>query len=388
MYREREIEYQIKDSGAKAVMTFDLFYQLYYANLREKLTSVDHYIVTNMKDFAAPDFNPEVLGALKAFWDAPKTKIEATIDLFESIEKYQPTDIEVEIDAKEDLALLLYMAGTTAPEPKGVMETHFNLVYNSMMTPLHPERTKTVDYSIMPMFHTAGYMLLGLPTFYEGGVVIPVPIFDAEWTLKIMQDYKVTVILGPPTLFIALMDHPKFKSYDLSSLNRVIACGAPVPPPVQEKWNRLSPCPTALGAGWGMTETNSPGSGCSWKHFLLDSIGVPVAAEMKICDDESNVLPRGQTGEIYFRGPQVCKGYWNKPEETKETFLPDGWMKTGDLGYIDEESFVHFVDRKKDLIIASGYNVAPVEVENVIYQHPAVLETTVIGTTDLIEGKR
>lgn len=124
MYREREIEYQIKDSGAKAVMTFDLFYQLYYANLREKLTSVDHYIVTNMKDFAAPDFNPEVLGALKAFWDAPKTKIEATIDLFESIEKYQPTDIEVEIDAKEDLALLLYMAGTTAPEPKGVMETH------------------------------------------------------------------------------------------------------------------------------------------------------------------------------------------------------------------------------------------------------------------------
>jgi long-chain acyl-CoA synthetase len=137
-----------------------------------------------------------------------------------------------------------------------------------------------------------------------------------------------------------------------------------------------------------MTETNS--GGCMSTPGIkqkLDSIGVPIASEVKIVDDEGKVLPRGEIGEALYRGLQVAKGYLSKPEETKATFLEDGWLKTGDMMFIDEDDFIHFVDRKKDLIITSGYNVTPVEVEGVIYEHPAVLETAVIGIPDPYRGE-
>jgi long-chain acyl-CoA synthetase len=183
-----------------------------------------------------------------------------------------------------------------------------------------------------------------------------------------------------------LLQHPRFKEYDLSSLEVTIGCGAPVPPPVQKQWH--DSCGITLTNGWGMTETNSGGciSAIGIKE-KLDSLGMPVAAEMKIVDDEGNILPRGEQGECLYRGFQLAKGYLNKPEQTKETFLEDGWMRTGDVMYLDEEDFVHFVDRKKDLIVASGYNVAPVEIEDVIYEHPAVLETAVVGVPDPYRGE-
>jgi len=386
MYKEREIAYQIKDSGAKTAVTMDLFYSLYFAKLKEEL-GIENVILTNLKDFAAPSVNVKALGALKPFWYAPRTKIRGTIDLFDSIAKYEPTDLEVKCDPKEDVPLLLYTAGTTG-EPKGVMCTHFNLVFNALshVHLLKMWKRREVNYSIMPMFHTAGYFLHPLPTFYQGGTVIPIPIFDAEETLRIIQQYGVNTIFAPPTFYIALLQHPKFKEYDLSSVELTVGCGAPVPPPVQKQWH--DSCGTTLTNGWGMTETNCGGciSAVGIKE-KLDSIGLPVAAEMKVVDDKGGVLPRGKEGEILFRGLQVAKGYLNKPEQTKEAFLDGGWLATGDVGYIDEEDFVHFVDRKKDLIVASGYNVAPVEIEDVIYEHPAVLETAVVGVSDPYRGE-
>ncbi len=387
MYKDREIAYQIKDSGAKNVITFDVFYQLYFAKLKDEI-GIENVIVTNLKDFASPDTNVEALQTLKPLWDAPKTKIKETVDLFDSIERYKPTDLEVACNPKEDMALILYTSGTTAPEPKGVIVTHFNLVFNALSHThqLRCWREREVNFSIMPMFHTAGYFLHTIPAFYQGGTVIPIPIFSPDEALKIIQDRKVNVLFGPPTLYIALMQHPKIKDYDLSSLELSVACGAPVPVAVQEQWKKLTNL--TLTNGWGMTETNSGGSmstpGIKEK---LDSIGIPIASEIKIVDKELKVVSRGQEGEALYRGFQVAKGYLNKPEQTKETFMEDGWMRTGDTMYIDEEDFVHFVDREKDLIVASGYNVTPVEVEGVIYAHPAVLEAAVVGIPHQYRGE-
>jgi len=387
MYKEREIAYQIKDSGAKTVVTFDIFYQLYFAKSREEL-GLENVIVTHLKDFAAPETNADALGMLKMFWDTPKQPLPGTIDLFDAIARYQPTDVKVPCDPHEDMALLLYTSGTTAAEPKGVIETHFNLVFNTLSHShmLSKLKAREVNFSIMPMFHTAGYFLHTLPTFYQGGTVIPIPLFMPEEALRIISTYRVNTLFAPPTFYIALLQHPRIEQTDLSSLELTVGCGAPVPVAVMEEWEKRTGL--RLTNGWGMTETNCGGCMSSpGRKELLDSIGVPVASEIKIVDENGRVVPRGQHGEAMIRGFQVAKGYLNKPEETKATFLPDGWMHTGDIMYIDTDDFVHFVDRGKDLIIASGYNIAPAEVENVIYEHPAVLETAVVGIPHEYRGE-
>ena len=387
MYQEEEIAYQIEDSGARILFVLDLLYDRVKRLKEDK--KIEHIIVTNIKDFAAED--AVVPQAIQFLWDIPKSKLEGTLDFFESIEKYEPLQESSECKPKEDLALLLYTAGTTG-RAKGVMETHFNLVYNSM-THFHMAEKllggeKEVHYAIFPMFHTGGYLVHSLPTIYQGGTVIPIPMFDLEDAFRLIETYNINAVCGPPTLYIALMSREDLlKRYNLKSLKITTASGGPVPPAVQKRWKELTDI--ALTNGWGMTETNSAGSLCipGSGRVKPESIGYPVWAEMKIVDEDGNVLPRKEEGEIQFRGLQVAKGYWNKPEETKETFLSGGWLRTGDRGYIDEEDYVFFVDRIKDLIIASGYNIAPVEIENVLYEHPAVAEAAVIGVPHEYRGE-
>jgi long-chain acyl-CoA synthetase len=384
MYQEDEVRYQIEDSGAKIILVLNLLHSKVKALQDDK--TVSHVITTDIKDFAADD--PTIPKAVKPLWDIPKMNIEGTLDFFESLEKHEPFEEEVQCNPKEDMALLLYTAGTTG-RSKGVIETHFNLVYNSI-NHLHAAKLfkdKVINYSIMPMFHTAGYFLYTLPTFYSGGTVIPIPMFDLEEAFRVIETYKVNILFAPPTLFIALMTSKELlEKYNLSSLKLTIGCGAPVPVTIQEQWHSLAGI--SLTNGWGMTETNSGGAiSIPGKKEKLDSIGIPVYCEMKIVDEDGNVVPRNNEGEIYYRGLQVAQGYWNKPEETEKAFGSDGWFKTGDRGYIDEEDFIHFVDRMKDLIIASGYNLAPVEVENVIYENPAVSEVAVIGVPHEYRGE-
>jgi long-chain acyl-CoA synthetase len=236
------------------------------------------------------------------------------------------------------------------------------------------------------MFHASGYHLHTLPTFYQGGTVIPIPMFDAVDALRVIQQYHVNTIFAPPTLFIALLQQPKLRNYDISSLELTVGCGTAVPPAVQKAWQDATGI--TLTNGWGMTETNCGGCmSCAGRKEKLESIGVPIFSEVKIMDEKGQIVKRNVEGEILYRGLQVSKGYLNKPEETRAVFQKDGWLKTGDLGFIDEEDFLHFVDRKKDLIIASGYNIAPVDVEKVIYQHPAVLEAAVIGVSHEYRGE-
>ena len=239
----------------------------------------------------------------------------------------------------------------------------------------------------MPMFHTAGYFLHLLPTFYQGGTVIPIPMFDLADAFRVIENYKVNVIFAPPTFFIAMMSKPDLiNNHDLGSLSVTIGCGAPVPEAVQTSWKQATG--VNLVNGWGMTETNSGGiiSIPDIKE-KTDSIGIPVYSEVKITDEKNRVVRRNTEGEICYRGLQLARGYLNKPEETADKFLPDGWFRTGDRGFVDDEDFVHFVDRIKDLIVASGYNIAPVEVEDTIYQHPAVAEVAVVGQPDYYRGE-
>ncbi len=384
MFQADEVAYQIKDSGAKTIFILDILYDK-IAKLKDT-GPIDQIIVTNVKDWANP--NMVTPNSLKYFWDTPKQPIPGTIDFFESLEKASPLETPETVDPKKDTALLLYTMGTTG-KPLGVIETHFNLVFNSL-THAHAFRSwegREVNFSIMPMFHTSGYLLHQLPALYQGGTVIPIPLFDLEDSFRIIKTYGVNVIFAPPTFFIALMSRPDMIDlYDLSSIKASIGCAAPVPVEVQKQWNELTG--VHLINGWGMTETNSGGiisiPGIKEKD---DAIGIPVYSEVKITDARGNIVTRNVEGEICYRGLQVAAGYLNKAKETEAAFQPDGWLRTGDRGFIDEQDFVHFVDRIKDLIVASGYNIAPMEIENVLYLHPAVEEAAVVSHPDPYRGE-
>ncbi|MDA8403792.1 MAG: AMP-binding protein [Desulfobacteraceae bacterium] len=384
MFQPDEIAYQIKDSGARTMFILDILYDKIKGLKDGGL--IDHVIVTNVKDWAAE--NAVIPNAIKYFWDTPKQPIPDTFDFFPSLANTPPLAEPVPVDAKKDMALLLYTSGPGG-KPLGVMETHFNLVFNSL-THAHAFRAwegREINFSIMPMFHTSGYLLHQLPTLYQGGTVIPVPLFDLEDSFRIIKTYRVNVVFAPPTFFIALMSRPDMIDlYDLSSIKASVGCAAPVPVEVQEQWKKLTGI--SLTNGWGMTETNSGGiisiPGIKEKN---DALGIPVYSEVKITDDAGNIVGRNTEGEICYRGLQVAAGYHNNAKETEAAFLSDGWLRTGDRGYIDEADFVHFSGRIKDLIVASGYNIAPKEIEHVLYLHPAVEEVVVVSHPDPYRGE-
>ncbi|MFO7861089.1 MAG: AMP-binding protein [Desulfosalsimonas sp.] len=384
MYQAEEVAYQIRDAGARAVLILDLLADRVQPLVEDN--TIKQVITTHIRDWAADD--AVVSNTLKMFWDIPKSRVAGALDFFSTIEKYPPLTAPAAVDARTETALLLYTAGTTG-KSKGVIETHFNLVFNSL-THTHAFRAwgdHEVNFSIMPMFHTAGYFLHLLPTLYQGGTVIPVVMFDLADAFRVIETNKVNVIFAPPTFFIAMMSDPELiGSHDLTSLAVTIGCGAPVPVAVQNRWQQTTG--VKLVNGWGMTETNSGGiisiPGIKEKD---DAIGIPVFSEVKIVDEKANIVGRNQEGEICYRGLQLARGYLNKPAETIAAFMPDGWFHTGDRGYVDEADFVHFVDRIKDLIVASGYNIAPVEVEDVLYRHPGVAEAAVVGIADTYRGE-
>ena len=383
MYQTDEIEYQMKDSGAKTLLILDLLFSK--VDKLKKEGTLQNVIVTNLQDFAAE--NGIISETVKPMFDIPKTPIPDTLDMFSEMEKLTPLEGSYSCSPKEDTSLLLYTAGTTG-QPKGVVVTHFNMVFNSIShTHVFKKWDKEINFSIMPMFHTGGYFLHLLPVFYQGGIIIPIPMFDLNDAFRVIETFKVNTIFAPPTLYIALFSQKELlEKYDLSSLIVTIACGAPVPVAVQDGWFKLTGI--KLVSGWGMTETNCGGiMSIPEIKEKSESIGIPVVSEVKIIDDEGKIVPRNTEGEIAYRGLQLAKEYLNKEEQTKEAFLADGWFRTGDRGLIDNEDFVHFVDRIKDLIIASGYNLAPTEVENVLYKHPAVAEVAVIGIPDSYRGE-
>jgi long-chain acyl-CoA synthetase len=387
--KEREVEFQLSNSEAETIICLDLFYPMVKA-IRER-TKLKRVIVASIKEYLPPV--KAFLGTLLK--KVPSLKVAREPGIFpfkEVLEEYSPQQPEVAINPKEDLAALQYTGGTTGV-PKGAMLTHFNLVSNAVMCAewLQGKETEDVFLTALPLFHIYGMTTSMNAPIYLAGTLILLPRPDLVEILKSIQKYRVTIFCGVPTLYAALIAHPDIGKYDLKSVKFCISGAAPLPPEVQKKFMELTG--GVLVEGYGLTES-SPVTHCNpldltMKTVKVGSIGLPWPdTEAKIVDVKSGrkTLRPGQIGELAVKGPQVMKGYWKMPEET-EAVLRDGWLFTGDVGKMDEDGYFYITDRKKDLIKYKGYSVYPRELEDVLYEHPAVKLCGVIGKPKPIVGE-
>ncbi|TLS39412.1 long-chain fatty acid--CoA ligase [Pseudalkalibacillus caeni] len=390
LYMERELEHQLNDSGARFILCLDLVFPKV---VKVKSNSpIEHIIVTGLKEYLP--FPKNVLYPLVQ--KKQKTGILVNVPYndtsIHSFKEWMRTGIldkpEVSINPKEDLALLQYTGGTTGLA-KGVMLTHYNLVVNTMQCRYWIADARfgeEVILGILPFFHVYGMTcVMNLAIMYQSKMVI-LPRFDAKDTLKTISKQRPTLFPGAPTIYISLLNHPDLDDYDLSSIKACISGSAPLPVEVQQKFQeKIS---GRLVEGYGLTEASpvTHANLLSGKN-VTGSIGLPWPdTDAAILGAEGKPAETKEIGELLVRGPQVMKGYWNLPQET-EAVLNDGWLSTGDMGYMDEEGYFYIVDRKKDMIIAGGYNIYPREVEEVLYEHDAIQEAVVLGVPDPYRGE-
>jgi acyl-CoA synthetase (AMP-forming)/AMP-acid ligase II len=296
----------------------------------------------------------------------------------------RPVDIDV---VRRDLSCLMYTSGTTG-RPKGAMLTHDNHLWNVVNSLSFGRglRESDVTVTVAPMFHIGGLGIHTLPLLYVGGTNVLLPSFDPVQTLDAMSRERATVQFMVPAMWAALMSVPGFDDFDLSSLELAVSGGAPCPLPVIDFYQGKG---LPFQEGFGMTETAPIVSVLDADHVKekAGSIGRAVFhVEARIADDADKDARVDEVGELVLRGPNVFTGYWGLPEATAEAFR-GGWFHTGDLGRMDAEGFITLVDRKKDMIITGGENVYPIEVEQVLYRHPAVREVAVVGVPDIRWGE-
>ncbi|MDS9471675.1 AMP-binding protein [Sporosarcina pasteurii] len=392
LYTERELKYQMVNSGAKAIIALDLLYPRVTNIVKE--TSLEHVIITGIKDYL-----PFPKNVIYPFIQKKEHGISIKVEhrginhLYTEMMKIAKEEpIRTVFDFEEDIALLQYTGGTTGP-PKGVMLTHKNLVSNTAMCEqwlYKSKRGEGVVLGMLPFFHVYGMTTVLILTVMMNNKMVLMPKPDMDLALKMIDKQKPTLFPGAPTMYIGLLNHPKIGKYDLSSISACISGSATLPIEVKDKFEKVTG--GKLVEGYGLTET-SPVTHANFvwagaEHNEKGSVGVPwPGTEACILGPEtSKPLAIGEIGEIAVKGPQVMKGYWQMPEETAATFR-DGWLLTGDLGYMDEKERFYIADRKKDMIIASGFNIYPREVEEVLYEHDAILECVVAGVPDAYRGE-
>lgn len=386
MYKERELEYLLNDCKAKILIGLESTYP-YVEGIIDR-TPVEKVITTSDLDFLEAQFAPKFLA------DFTKAKPAETLDLMELLKQYYGSIPPRESVSPDDIAHLIYTSGTTGP-PKGAMITHRNIVFNALVyKTICNLDTSDVVLGVAPLFHVTGAVahlavasLVGIPVviFYR---------FDAAEALRLIEKWRASFTVGSITVFISLFNCPDFRQRDLSSFCKVYSGGAPVPAAFVDKFERASGI--YIHNVYGLTETTSPSHMCPLGvRAPIDpqsgalSIGLPVPnTSAKIVDIETGTIemPPNEIGEIIIKGPMVIPGYWDKPEETAHT-IRNGWLYTGDVGKMDEDGWFYVIDRKKDLINVSGFKVWPREVEDVLYQHPAVREASVIGVPDPYRGE-
>lgn len=369
MLVERELTYLLQDSGAETIIVYDALYPRVKAV--QANTAVKQVIVVNLQP-SSSSFAPDM--TFEAF-------------LAQGDGRMQP----VEIEPEHDVAVLQYTGGTTG-RSKGAMLTHRNLVANVMQC-VEFFKDK-IEYgaerylTVIPLFHvfamTSGMNL----AIYVGATNILLPRFDLQEVLQTIKEKKPTSFPGVPTMYVAITNTPNVEQYGIDSMKMCNSGSAPMPVELMREFERKTGA--LVLEGYGLSEA-SPVTHCNPPFAERKpgtvGIGIPMT-EYKIVDVATGTeeLKPGELGELMIRGPQIMKGYWNKPEETAVT-LRDGWLYTGDLAKMDEDGYVTIVDRKKDMIIASGYNVYPREIEEVLYEHPAVKEAVVIGVPDAYRGE-
>ncbi len=391
LYTVEELEHQARDSSITAMVTLDL--ELLYGKIAKLAEAglIQSVIVCPFTDIL-PTFKSLLFRLFKGKELAGRSEIEdnpAAIywsEITGNDGKHTPAVIKPD----EDIALLQYTGGTTGT-PKGAMLTHSNLTINVEQIVLW---SPTLDFKrervmgILPFFHVFAMTTVLNFAVRTGATMILMPRFDLDQAVALIRKHKPTILPGVPTLYTALLNHGKLQPADLGELKLGISGGAPLPLDVRRRFEDFSGC--KLVEGYGLSETSpvatvNPIVGLDKEN----SIGQPVCQtviSIRALDDSTKVMPLNEPGEICIKGPQVMPGYWNKPDETADTFVGD-YFKTGDVGYMDEDGFTFIIDRIKDMINCSGFKVYPRQIEDAIYAHPAVLEVTVIGIPDEYRGE-
>jgi long-chain acyl-CoA synthetase len=394
LYVEREIESQLIDAGSRTIVALDLFYPRLNA-VRVQAHLPENIIITSLRDFLPA--MKRLLYPLKARWEKRWVAIDKTppvydfLELLDSVSPQGRPEVSplpaVEPDA---LAQIQYTGGTTGT-PKGVMLTHRNVVVNAMQGRLWCSgfrEGKEIFLGAVPLFHCYGLSTCQNLAMATGCEIVLLPRFHADEAVKAIHKHRVTILSGVPMMFSMITDFPKVSQYDLRSI-RVCLCGAsPLPAEVQEGFERLSG--VKISEGYGLSEAG-PTTHCNpiQGDHPCGSMGLPFPdTDARIVDVETGLrdIPIGEAGELIVRGPQVMQGYWKKEAET-QAVLRNGWLYTGDIVRRDERGFFFFLDRKKDVIKPWGETVYPREVEDILFQHPAVREAVVVGAPDRHYGE-
>ncbi len=388
------LEHKIEDSKTDFIITLDL--AALYPQMAPMLgtTRLKKLIVGNVGEMsAAPDAVNAEMKAGKQLSEVPKDDRHVTFaELLDNDGAYQVHPIA---DPNETIAVLQYTGGTTGL-PKGAMLTHSNLSSACQQAwetttgtpPVLVEGQESV-LAVLPPFHIYALTVNMLFAVLGGAVVLQHVRFDPKAVLEDIANKKLTVFCGVPTMFTALINHPETSKYDLKSLKYCGSGGAPLPLEVAQQFAAITGC--NLSEGWGMTETSPTGTFTPVNGMRkAGSCGMPMPGiDIKFLnvEDPSKYVALGERGEICIKGPNVMKGYWNNPKATADVTTFDSYLRTGDVGYMDDDGFVFIVDRTKDMLLCSGYNVYPRVLEEAVYKHPSVAEVAVIGIHDEYRGQ-
>ena len=388
LYAERELKHQIDDSGVETMVTLDL--AVLYDKMARMLdeTVLKRIIVCPMAEILP--FPKNWLFPIVKRKELATLRTDGSTIPFSRLTGNDGRPSPVAIDPAEDVAVLQYTGGTTGV-PKGAMLTHANLYANTVQSSLwfvgaKPGQERMLG--VLPFFHVFAMTVVMNLSIRFGAEIIMLPRFELDQVMKTIHDKKPTLFPAVPTIYTAINHHKDLAKFDLSSIRFCFSGGAPLPVEVKEMFERNTGC--ILVEGYGLSESSPVATGnplCGVNK--PGSIGLPIPGtviEIVSLEEPRRVLPVGEKGEVCIRGPQVMKGYWNKPQETAET-LVDGRLHTGDVGTMDEDGYVFIVDRIKDMILCSGFNVYPRNVEEAIYLHPAVAECVVAGLPDEYRGQ-
>lgn len=390
LYTARELKHQLKDSDAKAIVVVSNFAKTLEEVVQE--TSVKHVIVTNLGDLLNVPKRTLVNFVVKYVKKmVPQYGIKYAISMRKALHQGQKLQYIKPVMGLDDLAFLQYTGGTTGIS-KGAMLTHKNILANILQcgNSYNALFSQGVEHVVtaLPLYHIFALTINCLFFIKQGACNLlitnprDIPAFIQE-----LQKFPFTIITGVNTLFNALMNDPAFKALDFSQCKVAIGGGMAIQQNVAESWQNLTGTP--LLEGYGLTECAPLVSCCPHNtEGFSGSIGLPVpATNMRVVDEKGEAVEPNQVGELQVSGPQVMSGYWKRPQETTKVLSEDGWLSTGDLGYMDEKGFFFIVDRKKDMILVSGFNVFPNEVEEVVVSHPKVLEAAAIGIPHEVSGE-
>ncbi|MCY1260205.1 Long-chain-fatty-acid--CoA ligase [compost metagenome] len=389
LYTAREMEHQFKDSGAKALVCLANM-----AHLAEEVlpkTGIRHVVVTEVGDMLPP-LKRFVVNAVVKYVKkmVPPFRLPQAVKLNDALARGRGKTVREAAPSSDDVAVLQYTGGTTGVA-KGAMLTHRNLIANMLQCKalMGANLGEGCEILITPLplyhiyaftFHCMAMMLTG-----NHNILVTNPR-DLSAMVKELAEWKFTGFVGLNTLFVGLCNNDAFRKLDFSTLKLTLSGGMALQQATAERWKDVTGCP--ISEGYGMTETSPVVSVNPFQKIQIGTIGIPVpSTQCKVIDDNGNDLPFGERGELCVKGPQVMKGYWQRPEATAEILDQDGWLRTGDIAIIQDDGYMRIVDRKKDMILVSGFNVYPNELEDVLATLPGVLQCAAIGIPDEKSGE-